>query len=97
MLREVFRMLLPILRHIPLNLAGADVQDLDLDVFGSNAGAEIVIRKSILGTGAIMDFGRDERRNRSNGGSCVCTRSSNGRRGATRSPNRRVWTTNSRR
>ena len=33
---------LPILRHIALNLAGADVHDLDLDVFGGNAGTEVV-------------------------------------------------------
>lgn len=33
---------LPILRHIALNLAGADVYDLDLDVFGSNASADVV-------------------------------------------------------
>ena len=33
---------LPILRHIPHYLAGADVHDLDLDVFGGDKGAEIV-------------------------------------------------------
>ena len=33
---------LPILRHIALDLAGADVHDLDLDVFGGNAGSEVV-------------------------------------------------------
>lgn len=36
------RAALPILRHIGLDLAGAEVNDLDLDVFGSDAGSEIV-------------------------------------------------------
>ena len=33
---------LPTFRHIALDLAGADVHDLDLDVFGGDAGAKIV-------------------------------------------------------
>lgn len=33
---------LPTLRHIALNLAGADAHDLDLDVFGSDTGAKVV-------------------------------------------------------
>lgn len=33
---------LPTRRHIALDLAGADVHDLDLDVFGGDAGREVV-------------------------------------------------------
>jgi len=32
---------LPILRPVALNLAGADVHDLDLEVFRSDAGSEV--------------------------------------------------------
>ena len=46
MLREAFRTLLPIHRHITFNLAGADVHDLNLNVLAGDAGTEVVADSS---------------------------------------------------